>query len=127
MKVYIGAPISLLPRYLAGLVEQLNRWLSIPRVCIDPHDVTDANFCIAAIAAPLLRQLAQDTTGYPTALDPADCLPELDSLDNWKRLIRKMARAFELVLQNELHGQLEQQEIQEGLRLFAKYFLALWN
>lgn len=133
MKVFIGSPFLpdiayRLPAPLVALAERFRQWWSRPRVLVDEHDVTEVPLTIAAIAAPLLRRLAEEALSYPTTLDPADCLPELDEMENWRHLIAKMARAFELVLADQpIYTEEEEQDIAAGLRLFAKYYRALWN
>ena len=55
---------------------------------------------------------------------PAD----LDYIEEWHNIIDKMIYSFEIIANDNIVAQTNQkEEIQEGLDLFAKYFMDLWD
>ena len=55
---------------------------------------------------------------------PAD----LDYIEEWHNIIDKMIYSFEIIANDDIVTQMNRKkEIQEGLDLFAKYFMDLWD
>lgn len=59
--------------------------------------------------------------GYPG-------IDECDSMKDWNKAIDKMIFSFNAVVKDDLKYTLKNNDkIQDGLNLFAKYFRALWD
>ncbi len=62
------------------------------------------------------------------ALDKHGYAPGFKNMDAWNKAIQKMIDAFELLKYNSLSSdEDEQRTVYEGLDLFCKYFLNLWD
>lgn len=48
-------------------------------------------------------------------------------MKQWDKIIQKMIDAFELIRGSVCHTEEENKIIDEGLGLFSKYFLYLWD
>ena len=83
-------------------------------------DIYSLRDSVAHFLAPRLRYMADTLTGTPHELEP----------EEWRAILNKMADAFELAehwdeiqvvnYENELR-------IQEGLQLFARWYMHLWT
>lgn len=52
----------------------------------------------------------------------------LSSIEEWHEIIDKMIHSFEIIANDNIVAQMHcKEEIQEGLDLFAKYFMDLWD
>ena len=52
----------------------------------------------------------------------------LSGTEEWHGIIDKMIYSFEIIANDDIVAQINQkEEIQEGLDLFAKYFMDLWD
>ena len=62
------------------------------------------------------------------ALDKHGHPPGFKDIAAWNKAIQKMIDAFELLMYNSMSSdEDEQRTINEGLDLFRKYFLNLWD
>ena len=61
------------------------------------------------------------------ALDKHGYAPDFKDIDAWNKAIQKMIDAFELVGPNKVVYSDDYPIIYEGLDLFRKYFLNLWD
>ena len=86
----------------------------------DPSETWNLDETIARFILPRLRHLRENTHGYPHDLTE----------EMWDDIMGKMVKSFELSLLE--HGEdgyeeFDQEEMQEGLDLFAKHFRNLWD
>ena len=123
MKIYLGPYVS---SDEETRVEELE---------FHPYDSWNLDVTLAQIIQPLLLQLRDTTHGYPSLLSNDG---EVDTgFDAWKSCLTKMAWSFEQVqtLQDseETHSRSNDDlqkyyaQIQDGLDLFAKHYLSLWD
>ena len=62
------------------------------------------------------------------ALDKHGHAPGFKDIADWNKAIQKMIDAFELLMYNSMSSDKDEQNtINEGLDLFRKYFLNLWD
>jgi hypothetical protein len=62
------------------------------------------------------------------ALDKHGYAPGFSDINAWNKAIQKMIDAFELLMYNSMSSDKdEQRTIEEGLDLFRKHFLNLWD
>lgn len=126
------------------LIPDPNSYIS-PRIKIDPWDSWSVDYTLALIIVPLLKQLKDTTHGAPNT-DDSDVPEDLKSTsapekenewdvdDNWfKRwdwIIDEMIWAFEAIIKDDYHywnSKEYQDRIENGLRLFGKYYRGLWD
>ena len=94
-----------------------------PRYKIDkelgfaPFETWDLYCSLALEIYPRLCYFREIAGGYP---------PEADSEEEWGEILDKMIRAFKLILIDDRRDDEKFKEVEEGLRLFAKWYLALW-
>lgn len=90
------------------------------RTGISPDETWNLYFTFALIALPRLKLFREQTICCPA---------DLGTMDRWHEVLDKMIHAFELIADDE-HPYSEKenglQEVEEGLDLFRKYYLALW-
>lgn len=65
-------------------------------------------------------------------LNTNSCPCEFESLEDWHEIIDKMIYSFKFIIKDELIMdiellKIENEKVQEGLGLFAKYFRDLWD
>ena len=99
------------------------------KVKIHGYDTWSADHTLALIIYPLLQRFQEHIGGY-AIVDDEDISTRLSDEKRWYLVVEKMKRAFELILKEEDVIALtdeEHSEIKEGLRLFGKYYRALWN
>ena len=114
------------------------------KIRVDPWDSWSAEETLAMIILPVLKQLREtkNSAGWVDDEDVPDSLKrtaapipekEWDIDDNWfKRwdwVLGEMICAFEIVLENETFV-LDDETIERrdnGLRLFGKYYMSLWD
>lgn len=75
-------------------------------------DYTIANFIL-----PRLKAFKVNLHGYPSEL----------TFEEWQAILDKMVLAFDLVNKQEEDTEEQQETINEGLTLFAKYYQHLWD
>lgn len=85
---------------------------------IEDWDVWDADDTLAHIIHPVLKRFAESEIGTPSDL----------KLDEWKCALQKMITSFEMIKDRDcFYSKENTDKIQEGINLFAKYYLCLWN
>ena len=107
MRVYIG-PYNA-PRSSEEREEEVR---------IDGWDLWNLDQTLAKIIYPALVSFKEKLNTYPSDL----------TLEEWEANIDKMIFSFNQIATDDIYltGK-DENEIQEGLDLFAKYFRALWN
>ena len=94
-----------------------------PRYKIDeelgfaPSETWDLYYSLALEIYPRLCHFREIAGGYP---------PGADSKEEWDEILDKMIRAFKLILIDDRRDDEKFKEVEEGLGLFAKWYLALW-
>ena len=95
-----------------------NRRTQKIKVRIDPWDTWSMDYSLAHIILPMLKQLKENNHGYPATLTEK----------SWNDIMDKMIYAFECkVLDGDLFDTGNQKKMQEGFRLFGKYYQNLWD
>jgi hypothetical protein len=111
------------------------------KVQIDPWDTVSADHTLALIILPLLKQYRKNLNGAPyveTDDVPPEMYQEVDSYDGWNKrwawVIDEMILAFERIVNDDWSADVpcenwvkEEERIDNGLRLFGKYFRGLWT
>lgn len=135
MKVYIGG-------YPNKWYNRLFNWYPEPTVYvkIDPYDTWSMDHTLAHICLPLLKQL-RDTTHSAPFVEFDDrpewlvgTIPKSREVadefhfESWDWVLGEMMFAFESKIEDDFTTELESHErIQNGFRLFGKYFQNLWD
>lgn len=89
------------------------------RTGVSPDETWSLDISIARFLVPRLRMFKELTCGYPACLK--------GGLDEWRRIIGKMERAFKLIAQDKTtYSESEHNAIEKGLDLFRMYFHSLW-
>ena len=124
-------------------------------VKIDSHDVWDMDTTLALIILPMLKELKRQNTGsgWVTDEDVPDEIKSMNAprvtneydvddffFDRWDYVLDEMIWAFEQIQMDSSFGyknlsdnesikeyHIRQDKIQNGLRLFGKYYFSLWN
>ena len=82
-------------------------------------EVWNTDNTLAQLIAPrLLAFKALDKHGYP---------PSLKGMHEWNNVIQKMVDAFEIMKYVRVVSDEEKVIVREGLDLFCKYYLCLWD
>lgn len=77
----------------------------------------DLYYSLALEIYPRLCYFREISGGYPL---------EADSKEKWDEILDKMIHAFKLILIDDRRDDEKFKEVEEGLSLFAKWYLALW-
>tara|TARA_Y100000310_G_scaffold344546_1_gene457880 strand:- start:1809 stop:2243 length:435 start_codon:yes stop_codon:yes gene_type:complete len=105
----------------------------------DDTELWDLFSTIAQFIEPRLKEFVKmDKMGIPgMIMDDEDLQNDSGITDEteekytkkWDEILRKMHRAFELILEDNVFSNQDpkMKEIEEGLELFAKYFQCLWD
>lgn len=94
-----------------------------PRYKIDKElgfaqsETWDLSYSLALEIYPRLCYFRERTLAYPAAVD---------GKKEWDEILDKMIHAFKLILIDDRRDDEKFKEIEEGLSLFAKWYLALW-
>ena len=80
----------------------------------DKSECWNLDITIAKFILPRLKYFRETTISYPQA----DM-----GLDGWHEILDKMIYSFDEILKDD---STDQDKIQEGLELFAKYYMNLW-
>ena len=86
----------------------------------DDSETWNLDNTLSSFILPRLKVLREVTTGFPR---------ELDSLDDWKEILDKMIRAFELELEDDFDTPMDaknERAFNEGINLFAHFYRSLW-
>jgi hypothetical protein len=117
------------------------------KVQIDPWDTVNVDSTLSLIALPLLKQYRKNMKGAPYVENedvPPEMYQEVDNYDGWDKrwawVVDEMINAFERLADpdwsddfyegEKFHAeawQAEEKRIDNGLRLFGKYFRGLWQ
>ena len=117
------------------------------KIQIDPWDTVSVDNTLALIALPLLKQYRKNLNGAPYVENedvPPEMYQEVDNYDGWDKrwawVVDEMINAFDRIVDGEweqdFHDgvvfdaeawQAEDKRIDNGLRLFGKYFRGLWQ
>ena len=81
----------------------------------DERETWGLNIVIAAFVYPRLKMFAENTNSVPLGM----------TLTEWRGILGKMERAFEMILTD--YAETHCEEVEEGLDLFRKYFFNLWD
>lgn len=109
-----------IPRPIKHLYQKITRGWS-------DDDLWSLDLTIARFAAPRLRELQKNPVGWPDQ--------HFKTCEDWEDAIGKMARAFELIIEeNDTYPAWwgegtapEYKEIEDGLDLFRQHFRDLWQ
>lgn len=129
-------------RFHVDIAEKYLNWAAARRVRvrIDSHDTWGMDSTLAHIVLPMLKQLREDKQGAPYT-DDEDVPYELRSTTappvknewdtddyffaRWDWIMGEMIYAFESKLDHDCISRDERME--NGFRLFGKYYQALWD
>ena len=118
-----------------------------PKVQLHDFDSWNADYTLAVIAAPLLKQLYANNHGFmlvedcdvPPGLRSEECAPAVDEWeldDNAEArsnyVMEEIIWALEYIVKDEFQPDVnklvqEEERCSEGCRLFGKYFRSLWD
>lgn len=108
------------------------------KIKIDPYDTWNMDSTLALIIHPMLIQLKNTTHGAPD-VDNEDVPVELHShnkdpytvddkyFDRWNYVLDEMIWSFGKITESDYDKSTEVFRIKNGLRLFGKYYLGLWD
>ena len=110
-----------------------DNWKSEVNVSIDPQDIWDLDSCLAEIIVPALQRFRKETHSYP-----AEFADDNEGFKKWEALLDKMIWSFEQAIDGynqeidkkrfDMDAQKQYiKEVQEGIDLFAKYYMNLWD
>lgn len=86
----------------------------------DSRSLWDLRSTLASFIYPRLKAFEEYGCSYPGNMSDKE----------WRTIIRKMARAFELMFVEYTDGGFKEEEIKEiheGLQLFATHYMDLWD
>ena len=85
----------------------------------DDTEIWNLDNTIAFFILPRLKRFRKKTHSYPT---------NFKSLKKWKKTLKKIIIAFELLLKKETYelNEKETKQVKKGLNLFSKFFTHLW-
>lgn len=85
---------------------------------INHEDLWNLDVTLARIILPYLRVFREHTIAYPASMKEK----------TWNKYLLQMERAFEIIIREDgaLPSPEEDKAVERGLKLFAKYFQALW-
>jgi len=117
--------------YISPLWRSLNRWSERQGRGYAGAEVWDFYSYHAEWVLPRLKKLRDNVGGTPFK-EGQGFLGEAYTLEEWKEIINKMCRAFWLVQKRDDDFVMEcdpltYELIDEGLQLFAKHYLNLWD
>lgn len=85
---------------------------------LDDYDMWNLDHTLALIILPCLKKFKKNLHGHPGNI----------TFEQWKSILNKMIKAFELLNGDEFYYKNKEDEmIKEGLELFAKYYRHLWD
>lgn len=102
---------------------------ALESIQIDEWDTWNMDYTLSLLIVPMLNQLKEGGHGYPAMLD---------SFEEWHEILDKMIWSFEqaknahegdygLALNNNEEYKAYMNRVQEGLDLFSKYYMSLWD
>lgn len=75
---------------------------------------------LATFIYPRLMLFSEGSGSFPLGME----------YDEWLDIVKRMAKSFELILTEDMKEECDEnyyKQIDEGLELFAKYFMQLWD
>ena len=88
---------------------------------IEEESLWNLDITIAKFILPRLKAFKEKAKGYPA---------KLSGIEQWREILDKMIFAFDKVVSTfdrpEPYSEEEHDKIDEGLKLFAKYYHDLW-
>ena len=81
----------------------------------DERETWDLHTVIAAFVYPRLKMFAEYAASVPMGMKPLE----------WRDILKKMVRAFELIITDQVGT--HRSEVKEGLDLFREYLFDLWD
>lgn len=143
--------IDTILHYVSKFISFIKRipW-NIKRICIiltkgfDPNDTFDLDLSIAKYIVPRLEYFIKNIEGYPDGMLRKECkslkkefnktgnITGDEYADFWKFILNKMLDSFKYFekqqhLSFSKYDKKEHEKAMEGLKLFTKYFEALWS
>lgn len=110
------------------------------KIHIDPWDTWSMDFTLATITLPMLIQLAKTKHGSPMVDeedvpwelhgDTSDPMYEYLIHDRWDWVMKEMIYAFDAKVNDTDEWEFSQEKserIENGFRLFGKYYQGLWD
>lgn len=102
---------------------------ALESIQIDKWDTWSMDYTLSLLIVPMLKQLKEDSHGYPATLN---------SFEEWQGILDKMIWSFEqakneyegcygLALNNNEEYKAYMNQIQQGFDLFGKYYMSLWD
>jgi len=100
-------------------------------VQIDPWDLYSVDTTLAKVIAPILKSFRDNTHGCPGSFldDEKKQYLGKDDFETWKNILNKMIDGFERI-NDDKYWNLNKENwlaVQESLRLFAKFYMTLWD
>lgn len=98
--------------------EESQTWSKLPDYPIE--EIWGTYHTLARLIAPRLQAFkALEKHGFP---------PKFNNIEEWNKAIQIMIYAFKLMkFSNSIHSKQDQETIKQGLNLFCKYFINLWD
>ena len=125
----VGFILDKIQAFNVLMYNKVNRYVKIE---IEPFDTWNADHTLALVIHPVLVQLRDTNHGY-AVVDKADLPDNLCSLEHceeqWLWVMDEMIWAFDRIKDDDyiLMSKENQERIRNGLRLFGKYYMALWD
>ena len=110
---------------------QRKKWLKKHRLYVNPKETWNLDVNLAKYILPRLKKFKELNNGYPGR-------EEMDTPEKWDEALDKMIQAFEYVVNefdwwtnNSEYGCFDEEKriqavINDGIQLFAKYYMDLW-
>ncbi len=101
------------------------------KIKIHPYDVWSMDHTLALIVAPMLKQLQQQKHGS-AMVDDSDLPDEYLTQDvhaRWDWVLNEITEVFEIIAQEDfdMYDNDQRKRVENGLRLFGRYYFALWD
>ena len=101
------------------------------KIKIHPYDVWSMDHTLALIVAPMLKQLQQQKHGS-AMVDDKDLPDEYLTQDihaQWDWVLNEITEVFEIIAQEDfdMYDNDQRKRVGNGLRLFGRYYFALWD
>lgn len=93
-------------------------------------DVWNLDHSLAKIIYPALIEFKEKSVGFPGVIDPLDA-PDIKEDDRWSYIIDEMVWSFSIIADDEdvdicLESDDFRNRVDNGVRLFGKYYRDLW-
>lgn len=83
----------------------------------DETELWNLDVSIAKFVLPRLKSFRETLTGHPGNL----------TLEQYEEILDKMIWSFTQIVKDVVLSQEQETKVEEGLNLFAKYYLTLWS